>query len=63
LPGLPHTPRAIRGDIRLKIIVRVAIVQVHIPSVVGVGRDRSGRPKIVTSRRFISAILPRLNQS
>ncbi len=48
LPELPNAPSAVGCRVSLKIIVRVAIVQIYDPSVVGVVGFGRGRPIIVT---------------
>jgi len=52
LPELPDTPNAITGSVSLIIVVRVAIVQIHVPGVVSVIGFRGRRPVIVTGEKF-----------
>jgi hypothetical protein len=54
--GLTNAPYSIVSTISLNVVVRVAIVQVHVPAVVGIVRPGSSRPIVVIGRRKISAI-------
>ena len=65
---LPYATNAITSTKRLIIVARGAVVQVHVPSVVGIARVGSSRPiaavsaRQITDRSFGRVINIRLHQ-